>query len=140
MNTQCWDITIPPEDESEDDDNKEDASKPDKVDDKLDQTKKEDVKCPATSLDTAGENKESRAVDCDTTGETATASEDEEPEERTTETKTSTSVSTTSQAITGPEDDSGPATEPADCAGSADCSDMEITCVEKSTTKPSGKI
>ena len=138
MNTQCWDITIPPEEDSEDEDNKEDGSKPDKVGNTQGQNKKEDVKCPATSLDTAGENKESRAEDCDTTGDTATVSEDEELEDKSNETKASTSVATTNQGITGPA--TGPATGLADCTGPADCSDMEITCVEKSTTKPSGKI
>ena len=107
MNTQCWDITLPPEeDEDKSDNEKENNNKGELVQDQT----KEDTKLSTSKLDSAEEDKATEY--CDTTGDTATASEDDEPPEVRTESK--------SQGL----------------AVSADTSDMEITCVEKSTSKP----
>ncbi|XP_063694508.1 mediator of DNA damage checkpoint protein 1-like isoform X4 [Bolinopsis microptera] len=115
MNTQCWDITIPPDEEEEE------KKKKNEVTDKIEDTEVEKVG-DSTDKDTSLE-------ECDTTADTATASEDEDD-------PLQDDQATTSDLISGTGEKSGSEEQTkevglTDKTQDIDNSDMEITCLDQ---------
>ena len=120
LNTQCWDITIPPAE------NEEEPKEKNDVTNKIEDTEVEKVG-DLTDKDTSLE-------ECDTTADTATASEDEEEPLQDDLANTSDLISGTGEkgSCEGQTKEVGSVDKTQDI----DNSDMEITCLDQSKSVP----